>query len=109
MIPRRQDQIGGPGAPGPRPGPPYSQEGTHSPPQVLDLGRDALKLVAAEAEGLQRAQLQQRGGHLLEAVPAEVKHLEAAAERRLGQALGEGTRPLSQIIFNCHPVKKIKC
>lgn len=66
--------------------------------QVLDLGGDALQLVASQAEGLKRAQLQQRGRQLLEAVAAEVEYLEAAAERRLAQALGQRARAAEPVV-----------
>lgn len=47
---------------------------------------------------VQRAQLQQRGRQLLEAVAAEVEYLEAAAERRLAQALGQRARAAEPVV-----------
>ena len=83
-----------------RPGAPSFLAETRSPPQVLDLSRDGLQLVAAQAEGLQRTQLQHRGGHHLEAVPAEVEHLKAARERRLGQTLGKRAGPAEPVVLS---------
>lgn len=68
--------------------------------ELLDVGRDALEPVAAEAEAAQPAELQQRGRHLGEAVPAEVEDAEGAGERRLPQPLGQRAGPAKPVVLS---------